>query len=150
VTINKIISSVSNSQENEYPVRLKLDVKFMLSRFGEKYTHFKGKKTEGIYRIFNEKGINTAYIMDFRENGKRTFKALVCLITQILQKEKVGAILFIGELNFRQFLLLPVPENKAPQRFPLTYDLLDNNSEFETVLSNPKNWDFSLMNFDVR
>lgn len=150
VMINKLISFFSNSKEKEYPVRLKMSEEFLSYRFNDKYTYFRGKKTEGIYRIFDEKGINTAYIMDFRENEKRTFKALVHLITQILNKEKVDAILFIGELNLRQFLLLPVPQNKAPQRFPLTYDLLDNNSEFAAILSNPENWDFGLINYDVR
>ena len=101
--------------------------------------------------MYDEEGVKTAYIMDFRQQGKRTHRALISLVTHILRKEKADAILFIGDLQLKQFILFKVPAKKVPQRFPLTIDYLgEDNKGIKNIVLLPNNWDFSLINFDVR
>jgi len=89
--------------------------------------------------------------MDFRQNGLRTLLALTAVLKYILINEKVDAILYIGTLKMKQLALFEIPEKMIPQRFPLTYDLLEKeNTELSQLLQSPENWDFGLMNFDVR
>lgn len=151
VLLNQLLAFFFSIKEKNYPIHQKMDDDFIRYRFNEKYQIFKSNKTNGIYRIYDEKGISTAYIMDFRQNGRRTLRALAAILKHILLKEKVDAILFIGALKIKQMALFEIPKKMIPQRFPLTYDLLDKeNVELSQILQSPENWDFGLMNFDVR
>lgn len=147
----RICSFVFDVEEKPKPVRLQFDEEFKSVRFGPKYSQIKTGQVDGVYRMVCEEGKNTAYIFDFRRNGKRSVYALSVLMSHILKHENVDAILFIGILNFFQPLLAKVPRKFEPQRFPLTYDLLDESrKDLDEVLKNPDNWDFGLLNFDVR
>jgi len=120
-------------------------------RFDEKYIKYSKGKSLGVYRMYNEAGIRTAYILDFRENGRRSLNSLSAIISHILHKEDADAILFVGDLQLSQHLLVKVPKKMEPQRLPLTFDLLDEkNEELRQILAKPENWNFSLMNFDAR
>lgn len=149
--INRWFSYIVNSEEKEWPVKLLVNDDFLKNRIGEKYEKFEGSQSNGIYRMYDEEGVKTAYIMDFRQQGKRTHRALISLVTHILRKEKADAILFIGDLQLKQFILFKVPAKKVPQRFPLTIDYLgEDNKGIKNIVLLPNNWDFSLINFDVR
>jgi len=151
VLLNQLFAFLFLTKVKNYPIHQKLDDEFIRSRFNEKYQFFSGHRTNGIYRIYDEKGIKTAYIMDFRQNGNRTLLALTGIIKHILLNEKVDAILYIGTLKLNQLALFEIPPKMIPQRFPLTYDLLEKeNPELRQLLLPPENWDFGLMNFDVR
>ncbi|MFZ4455604.1 MAG: hypothetical protein ACOYOT_05225 [Bacteroidales bacterium] len=133
------------------PLRLDWTEKFCSFRFGKKYKQIHSEMFTAIYRIVDEEGIKVAYIMDFRRKGLRSLYALSSSISHILLNDEIDLIIFVGELSFRQPLLWRVPRRFEPQRLPLTYDLLLNeNQELRDLISNPKNWDFSLMNFDAR
>ncbi|HEY5590918.1 MAG TPA: hypothetical protein VIK55_07850 [Paludibacter sp.] len=151
VRFNQLFAFLFSTKEKNYPVHQKLDNEFIRYRFNEKYQIYKSKQTNGTYRIYDEKGIKTAYIMDFRQNGLRTLLALTTVLKYILINEKVDAILYIGTLKMKQLALFEIPNKMIPQRFPLTYDLLNTeNSELSQFLQSQENWDFGLMNFDVR
>jgi hypothetical protein len=48
-------------------------------------------------------------------------------------------------------LLLRLPKNKEPQQLPLTIDVLVSQDDpMYAAFSKPENWNFGLMNFDVR
>ncbi len=89
--------------------------------------------------------------MDFREKGKRTKRALAKAISFIIRKEKPDAILFVGFLKLRQHLLVKVPKMYEPKHLPLTYYILKGDEEsLFSGIDKSNNWDFSLINFDVR
>lgn len=98
-----------------------------------------------------ERGRNVAYIMDFRENGQKTLRALNFVVRQILLEEKgLPAILYVGTINVPQPLLIKVPVKIQPQKLPLTINVINGDKGLEGDALNMKNWDFSLLNFDVR
>lgn len=147
----RLYSQNCDATERQQPIRLDLTEKFYSIRFGVKYKQIQTEKFNAIYRIVDEGGIRTAYLMDFRRKGLRSLFALSSVVSNILQNEEVDLIVFVGELSFFQSILCKVPRRFEPQRLPLTYDLLVNkNTELNDLISDPGNWDFSLMNFDVR
>ena len=149
--LNRILFFIVNNNKKQTLVRLLNNEEFMELRFSNKYQKFKKGIFSGIYRIVDESGIKTAYIFDFKQNEENSYKALVTLIVNIVNKEKIDAILFIGDLNLTQFVLFKIPKKKIPQRFPLTVDYFDkSDKKSEKLILDAKCWDFSLINFDVR
>jgi hypothetical protein len=152
ILLHSILASICNHKEEEVDYSLELDDDFYNARFhGEKYKKYSKGDFFAYFTISNEDGARVAYLMDFRENGVRTKKALVKSVQYLARFENPDAILYVGMLNLRQHLLFKLPFSKEPKHFPLTYRILDkgNSTRFESI-NNPKNWDFSLMNFDVR
>lgn len=146
----KLFAVFSNTKEKKVKYEINSDEDFWKTRFNqEQYKkNFNNGEIKFCYRIVNEKGINTAYLMDFREQDERSFKALINFVEYILLNEStIDAILFVGFLRLRQFLLIKTPKKYVPKQLPLTYFLYDNSYEDMGIADN---WNFSLMNFDVR
>ena len=63
----------------------------------------------------------------------------------------VDMILFVGFLHMKQCALFKCPKRFVPKRLPLTYYVLNKaDREQYSDMKDSKNWDFSLINFDVR
>ena len=71
-------------------------------------------------------------------------------INYITKKEKFDLILFVGKIKHLQFYFFKVPAKKHPQQLPMTYDILGNPDIPMEIIQQKTNWDFSLVNFDVR
>ena len=132
--------------------RLKVDDEFLDKRLPNIiYNNRKKKNKRYSYRIFDEDGIKTAYIMDFRENGKKSFRTLIWIVWDIFRKENIDVLLFVGTMNIKQTILFKVPSKLHPRKLPFTYNLLDiSDKEKYKDMSTANNWDFSLINFDTR
>ena len=150
--LNLIVSYVFSSKEGRSLLELKIDDDFYNKRFNNpRCKKYKTSKYHSYYSNVDESGVKTAYIFDFRENGKRTSKALIKTILYILLNHKIDIIIFAGNLNFLQFSLIKLPSKYEPQKLPLTYTLLQkNNCNFEKKSIDLKDINFGLMNFDVR
>ena len=123
----------------------------LIARFKGPYQHIKKGNLQAYYRITDEDGKKTAYLMDFRDNGVRTAKSLNYAVRTIVKNEKPDAVLFVGWLRLKQCSLFKVPQTKVPKPLPLVYYILDKeNKELYSDMDNVNNWNFSLMNFDVR
>lgn len=146
------ISSLMNNKENMKSLRIDRCEEFLKARFsdsGYKMVHRGGIRC--YYKMYDEDGINTAYVLDFFENGVKTSKALSLLINYILKNEKADAILYVGSMNLRQCSLIKVPKKFIPHDLHFTVKMLNkDNPDLENTLSNIKNIDFSLLNFDTR
>lgn len=150
--INRIISYIFNSKEKMSEYRLLNTDDFYKARFSAPHYLFSSKKNIKFwYRIVVEDNIRAAYLMDFRENETRTNKALCVATWNIIMKEHVDVILYIGTLRMKQGLLLKIPSKFVPKTLPFTYNILNiNNCQQFLSMSDMKLWDFGLMNFDVR
>lgn len=151
--INLVASYIVNNKESRKPIRIKTDESFLCSRLGDTNKYLKKEISNGAfyYRIYDEKGIKTAYLMDFRENGEKTYRALSKCICHILKYEHIDAIMFVGTLNVKQGILLKAPKRFVPQKLPLVFHLVNPEyKELEMQARKFTNWDFSLINFDVR
>lgn len=147
-----IISKISNSSEKKVKYSLIVDDDFYKSRFADScYFEYRSGEYRAFYRVCDEDGIRAVYIMDFREKGVRTKRALAKATKYIMNKEKPDAVLYIGKLWLRQHILLKVPQKYVPKPLPLTYGAFRNSDQEKYKdMSDINNWDFSLMNFDVR
>lgn len=150
--INSMLATLVNTKEINKPLHIELDKDYRQERFkSSAYKKIVNGKYEGTYRIFDEDGVITAYIMDFRENERRSFKSLTKLVRHILKNEKIDAILYVGTMNMKQTLLTKTPHKLIPHQLHLCTSSLDkDNKELSVVLSDIKNIDFGLVNFDVR
>ena len=147
-----VISNIFNRKEKAVKFSLDVNEDFLRARFrNPKYIKYEENGVTSYYTIVDENGSKAAYLMDFREKGKKTKRALAKTVRFIIKKEAPDAILYVGFLKMRQHVLLKVPSKYEPKHLPLTYYILNNNEErkFEGI-DDPQNWDFSLINFDVR
>lgn len=149
--IYSLIALLVNPKEKIVKYRMNIDKNFYNYRFAEdKYIKYDDEKKMYCYTNFKEEGgYIVAYLMDFRENGKRTVKSLLFAIMNILKQKNVDAIAFIGFLHLYQWILIKIPAKFVPKRFTLYYSIYDKNMNY-TGIDDKNNWDFSLLNFDVR
>lgn len=123
---------------------------FLRERFGEAYVRHEDKGIRNYYRIVDEEGVRTAYLIYSRENGILTFKSLYKGVSHILKHHKVDLILYIGSIDFFQTLFFKIPRKFEPKLLPLTCDLLlPRDHSYQDILDFSK-WDFGLLNYDVR
>lgn len=105
----------------------------------------------GFYRVVEEDGMRVAYIMDFKEENRKSLKALSFVSRRILSAErKIDAIMYVGTMNMCQPLLIKVPHKMEPKPLPLTINVINGDSTLEADALDMNSWDFSLQNFDVR
>lgn len=152
VGLNCLCSSIINFKAIKKTFRLETEHDFYKSRFKHDYYNQLSKGDfYCCYRHYDEDGIDTIYLMDFRQNAERTYKALCLAMKYILKHEKADAILFVGFLGMKQATLFKVPKRFVPKPLPLTYHVIDKNDKaLKAAMANKNAWDFSLMNFDVR
>lgn len=150
--LNAILSFVLRLKENLRPVRIKTTDEYFKARLSaEKYTN---KIIHGncfSYTITEDEGIRCAYIMYAGDGERRTYRALYKCASYIYHNEKVDMIMFNGTMNMNQMLLVKVPAKFQPRKLPFTVNFLSDEIEKEYgILLNPKDWDFTLINLDVR
>ena len=146
-----IFSFFFNSKEKQIFFTIDYSEVAFLQRFNETYNTVETGKYRFTYKIYNEKDISTAYIFDFTESGERTSRSLIRCCNYIACKEKADLLAFVGRLDLTQPVLMKLPVKKEPQQLPLTIDVLaDYDHPLFEELGNTANWNFGLMNFDVR
>ncbi len=145
------VSLFYNPVEKEVKYNISFSPETYTLRFNEAYTSVTEGPISFTYRIYHERNMNIAYLFQFTQGGKRNLKAMSKAINHIITKEKVGLVIFVGKLSMTQPLLLKLPEKKQPQQLPLTIDvLLPVTDKRYASFKEPANWNFGLMNFDVR
>lgn len=149
--VNQLLSFSFNLREKEAPIRLKLSEKYYETRFDDKYREMHIGDYSAFYRLKDEEGIQTAYLIDFRHNETRDYRSLTKAVAYILKNEKVDLIVFVGEISFFQLMFLEVPQRLTPKRMPLTVNFIQEIDEaMIDFLKSPENWGMGLMNIDVR
>lgn len=153
IIFNLLITIFFNSKENLKKYRLSIDEPFLKQRFSNaRYKTITKRKKQFTYVLADEDGIKTAYIMDFRDKEyRKSSRVLLLSVWHILRYEKVDIILYVGTMNIKQIILTKIPHKFEPKMLPLTWNILDieNPKRFKSM-SEPENWDFSLINLDVR
>lgn len=147
-----LLSELFNYKEKQVICRMSIDSETLETRFNA--SHYVTKTNKDIrftYTIAIDDGLRVAYIMDFREKSIRTTKALAYCVWNIIKNEKIDAVMFVGIMNLKQFSLFRLPNRFQPRSLHFTFKLIDPGYlNMENDLKKKNNWDFSLMNFDVR
>ena len=152
ILVNKALSIVFNGKEHNRKYSVKTDEVFYDTRFKSKdYVLVSEGEYRLVYRMYDEEGKRVAYLMDCRANGVKSYKALVFASRFIVKNTNADAILYVGLMHFMQGLMMKLPKKMIPKRLPLTCYILNKKriTEFDNI-TNPDNWNFSLMSFDVR
>lgn len=141
-----------NTTEKEVKYVMLSDDKSLERRFQQSiYKRYNDGCFNAHYRVVQENNANAIYLMDYRENGKRTSRSLCKAIWYLIKNEKPDIILYVGFLHLKQFILFKVPYKYIPKRLPMTYYVLDKTNEQRfSDMAYSANWNFSLMNFDAR
>ena len=147
-----VISELSNFKEKEVKYDLDLKDNYWAHRFGGgEYKQYSYGDYHAYWLPYNENGAKAVYLMDFRKGNVRTYRALVKAIRAIVQQVDVDMILFVGFLQMKQLSLFKCPKRFVPKRLPLTYYVLNKTDRDKYAdMQDSMNWNFSLMNFDVR
>lgn len=140
---------VGKAETQTYRYSICEDDLYYVHKFsGPEYHRIEDGHTRIIYRIVNEDGVRTGYLLVAEENGVRTFRAFRNAVSAILS-HNVDMILYVGPAGFFQTLLLKVPKRFEPKILPMTCDLLSGDEKYKDIYD-IRNWDFGLKNYDVR
>lgn len=151
VSLLQVFTRIKTPIERDFYFTIDYPIEIFRERFSEKYTTIQKGKYNFTFRIYQEKEMNVAYILDFAEKGKRTLRALLFCCKYIVSNTQADIIAFVGALKLKQPLLIKLPEKKQPQKLHLTINILVPNSHLlYEELEKAENWNFGLVNFDVR
>lgn len=148
---NFVISQFYNPLEHSSFYEIEINQHFLEERFRREYETIHYNNILCYYKIVEEVGVKTAYLIYARENGKTSYKALLKGFKMIMKQNKVDLILFVGTLRIFQCIFIRVPMKLEPKKLPLICDILiKGDKEIQNSIYNIKNWDFGLINYDVR
>ena len=152
IYLNYIFSCIINSKEKEYLYKPFLNEKFYKDRFDENYySKIVIDNITAYYRVVKEDNVITAYLINSQEKDKLTFKALTAAVKEILKKEKVDVVMYVGPLKLFQSLFFKVPRKFEPKKLTMTCDFIkENRKVFFLDMLTYSNWNFGLINYDVR
>ena len=150
ILFNKIISTFFKFNINSFRVSLNLNEDFLSKRFLGPYKNYNINNYKFNYRIVSENGVNTAYLIYFANKNKPDFKSFLMAVNFIKKNESIDLILYVGSLTFYQTLLFKVPKYLEPKNLPFIYENINLNSSQLEIINNFKNWNFSLIHYDVR
>ena len=69
----------------------------------------------------------------------------------IIKNTDADLILYVGYLKLFQTLFIKLPKKFEPKKLPLTCDILDDKDiDTYSDMLEIKNWNFGLLNYDVR
>lgn len=150
-SLNYVISLVYNSKQRKSSYELITDDNFCKYRYSDGHRIVMLGEVTIYFKIYDEDGVRTAYLIDAKQDNKHTYKSLVKGILYLSLKTKCDLILFVGQLKFFQMQFIKVPKRFEPKRLPLTCDILkkDEINKYADML-NFKNWNYGLINYDVR
>jgi hypothetical protein len=150
--INYPIVQFFNQKEKITRIRVKINENFLDQRFkASHYTNIKDKNYRFTYSITHDEGVWCAYIMYFGEDGVRSTRALYKCISYIVKHENVDMIMYCGKLKLNQSILIKPPKRFEPRTLHFTVDVLNKENEKRLpVLLDSKEWEYSLLNLDVR
>lgn len=143
------LTSIIDIKGRSYKYSICTDDAYFLSKFNDKaYVKYEKEDMRYVYKIENEDGVKTCYLLIAEEGGRITSRALTKATRSIL-RNKVDIVLYVGKLGLFQQLFLKVPKKFEPKLLPLTCDLICKSETFKDMFD-IKNWDFGLKNYDVR
>jgi len=149
-----IISHLTHPWDSKQPdlnVHLENNPEFLGIRFKNGYKSRADNGYSVTYKSVIEDNLKAIYVMDYRYDGIKSSRGLSYAICNIIKSEDPDIILYVGLIRHFQLNLFRLPEKWHPKKLPVIYKLIESpHDHFYSTISNGNNWDFSLINFDVR
>jgi len=151
LVFNALAICFLNNKQKLSLYELEIDDDFCTNRYTPEHTKVIVGDIIFYYRTYDEEGIKTTYLIDTKQNGRLTSKALLKGVSYIIRKTNADMVLFVGSIKLFQTLLIKVPKKLEPKRLPLTCDIL-NKEDIEKYadMLEFSSWNFGLVNYDVR
>ncbi len=148
-TLNSIIFIRKFLSNNffEKSIRIYRDDSFLNTRLYS-YNKVTSKNFSYYYKIYNEDGVRSAYIIYFFPRKISILEKCVKNLT-IQRKNDIDLILYIGNLKYSPLNMIKVPSKYEPKHIHFTGREL-NSKLFPDYFLDIKNWEIDLLNFDVR
>ena len=143
--ISKII--LRNNSQSQKKIRIVKNKKFYKQRLTFNHKIYEDDNYRSVFTFHNEKNKNIAYLIDFY-NTKTNEKDMSSLIFSInnIKNNNADVIIFVGKIDLNQLLLIKIPSFLEPKKLNVIIDNFENHEEL--LISD--NWDFGLLNYDVR
>lgn len=146
--INMFAGSKTANDRN-YNIEKVNNKAFRNGRYDDSYSvNITDKDSYFVYKIYDEEGIRTAYILDAYPLCK---SSLENSIKELYTKEKnnIDLIMYVGNLDFNAKNLFIVPEKYQPKNVHMSGKILDDTMIDERIFD-IDNWNVNLSNYDVR
>lgn len=140
--------SILSNKYVDKTIRLKRDPKYFAQRYNSEYKIMNiPDQASFVYRIYNEDGIRTAYLIDCYPLSRTN---IAIALKQIIKETKgnIDVILFVGKIDNPPFFFIKVPEKREPRIQPFIG--LSLNHSFDNDFFSIDSWEVSLANFDNR
>jgi hypothetical protein len=134
--------------KESFPIAKLMDKSFLEYRYGANYKLLKlGEDSFAYYRVYNEQGVRTAFIIDVfpltKRNVEKTTKAI-----HAGEKSRIDIIVYIGNLRFKPRNLFLTPTRFAPRILHLCGRKIDDT--LDDRVFEIDNWRYNLADLDVR
>jgi hypothetical protein len=130
------------------PIEKTISDSFLKYRYTVNYKIISEDKSKSWYRIYDEEGIVTAYIIDIEPLQARWLAKTVRAIYD-REKNTVAVIMYISNTKLGAFNILKAPSKFEPRPLPLIGRII-NSSNIDNRIFELSNWRFNLSDFDVR
>lgn len=133
---------------------------FSMYKDDESYNKTRYQRTKGpygfaaicgttcIYRIKEQDGVRTAFIVDIYQKSPKSFnKAVRYLIKN--EGKNFDLILYVGHLSFSNTGLIKIPRKYEPKRFNFSATFFNKELVDKKDFYDIKNWDVNLSNYDL-
>ena len=121
---------------------------FLNYRYSDSYKSFTIGGQTAWYRIYNENGVVTCYIIDIEPMDRKWMAKSIASIYK-LERENVDVIMYISNNKAGAFNILKTPIKFEPRNLPLIGKVI-NTKNIDNRIFNLSNWRFNLSDFDVR
>lgn len=101
-----------------------------------------------IFRVLTEGDLEVCYLFGFY--GKVGWQNFNFALKSIILMNKIDVVVFLGNSNPFSPMLFKLPEKFEPKNMHLLVFSLSENDDFNSVISQINNWDFSLFNLDTK
>jgi hypothetical protein len=130
------------------PIKKKICTKFAEYRFDSFYQDIICNEKVAKYKIYEENGIITAYLVDIFPIERKWMAKVISLIYRN-EKRNIDAILYIANNIIYTHNILKTPEQFEPRALTLI-GKINHSNKVDLKVFEIDNWIFNLSDFDVR
>lgn len=143
------LTCLLSGKQKAYKYAISMDDKYVCHKFKSgQYVVQEEGGSRIVYRIVDEDGVKAAYVIAATQDGLRSASVFRKAVGIIL-KQKVDIIIYVGKMGIFQTLFVKVPKKFEPKELPLMFDVITPDESFSDAY-NINDWDFGLLNYDVR
>jgi len=130
------------------PIKKVISNDFLDYRYSDMYKTLNTGDKTAWYRIYNENGVATAYIIDIEPMDRKWMAHTIASIYK-LERKVIDVIIYISNNNLGTFNILKTPAKFEPRPLPLIGKVI-NSEHIDDRILQLSNWRFNLSDFDVR